>query len=125
MRVFFGRAKIRGGGIWNWSLEMKENFGIRSLAVASWWMAAVISWWALDGCCYFLMASGWLLLFPDGLWMVTVRILTTHRILKIEGNIWYEVGLPNLCTSNLSLSKISPGGTFLRGQILCYRRLIG
>ena len=36
------------------------------------WMAAVISWWPLDGCCYFLMASGWLLLFPDGLWMAAV-----------------------------------------------------
>ena len=69
MGVFFGRAKIRGGGIWNWFLEMKEKFGIRSLAVASWWMAA-ISWWPLDGCCYFLVASGWLLIFPDGLWMV-------------------------------------------------------
>ena len=33
--VFFGRAKIRVGKFWNWSLEMKENFGIRSLAVAS------------------------------------------------------------------------------------------
>ena len=32
--------------------------------------------------------------------------ILTHRILKIEGNIWYEVGLPNLSTSNLSLSKI-------------------
>ena len=47
---------------------MKENFGIRSLAVASWWMAA-ISLWALDGCCSFLVGSGWLLLFPGGLWM--------------------------------------------------------
>ena len=24
------------------------------------------------GCCLFLMGSGWLLLFPDGLWMVAV-----------------------------------------------------
>ena len=32
--VCFGRAKIRGGNIWNGSLEMKEKFGIRSLAVA-------------------------------------------------------------------------------------------
>ena len=31
---FLGRAKIRGR-IWNWSLEMKKNFCIRSLAVAS------------------------------------------------------------------------------------------
>ena len=51
LRVFFyGRANIRGGNIWNGPLEMKENFGIRSLAVASKWMATVISWWPLDGC---------------------------------------------------------------------------
>ena len=29
-------------------------------------------------------------------------------ILKIEGNVWYEAGLPNLSTSILSLSKFSP-----------------
>ena len=34
-------------------------------------MVAVISWWALDGFCYFLVGSGWLLLFPGGLRMVT------------------------------------------------------
>ena len=39
------------------------------------WMVAVISWWPLDGCCYFLMASGWLLLLPDGLWMVAVIVV--------------------------------------------------
>ena len=36
------------------------------------WMIAVISWWALDGHCYFLTGSGWMLFFPGGLWMVTV-----------------------------------------------------
>ena len=35
-------------------------------------MVTDISWWALDGCCYFLVGSGWLLLFPGGLWMVAV-----------------------------------------------------
>ena len=35
--------------------------------------------------------------------------ILTHRILKIEGNVWYEVGLPNLSTSNVSLSKIILG----------------
>ena len=35
-------------------------------------MAAVISWWPLDGCYYFLVASGWLLLFPSELWIVAV-----------------------------------------------------
>ena len=32
---FFGRPKFGGGGIWYCSLEMKENFGIRPLVVAS------------------------------------------------------------------------------------------
>ena len=36
------------------------------------WMVTVISWWTLDGYCYFLVDSGWLLLIPGGLWMVTV-----------------------------------------------------
>ena len=36
------------------------------------WMAVVISWWALDGCCYFLVGSGWLLLLLGGLWMAVV-----------------------------------------------------
>ena len=36
LRCFFlGGLKLGGGGVWNWSLEMKEIFGIRSLAVAS------------------------------------------------------------------------------------------
>ena len=35
-------------------------------------MFIVDSGWALDGCCYFLVGSGWLLLFPGGLWMVAV-----------------------------------------------------
>ena len=86
-----GGLKLGGGNIWNWSLEMKEKSGIRSLAVASQWMAAVISWWPLDGGCPL-----------------------THRILKMEGNIWYEVGLPNLSTSTLSLSKKFPPVVFYR-----------
>ena len=32
----------------------------------------VISWWCLDGCCCFFVGSGWLPLFPGGLWMVAV-----------------------------------------------------
>ena len=35
-------------------------------------MVAGISWRALDGCCYFPEGSGWLLLFPGGLWMVVI-----------------------------------------------------
>ena len=46
-------------------------------------MAAAISWWALDGCCYFLMDSGWLLLFPNGPWMVAV---TSWRGMCAEGH---------------------------------------
>ena len=33
-------------------------------------MVAVISCWVLDGSSYFLVGSGWSLLFLDGLWMV-------------------------------------------------------
>ena len=28
--------------------------------------------WASDGCCYFLVGSGWSLSFPGGLWMLAV-----------------------------------------------------
>ena len=40
--------------------------------------------------------------------------ILTHRILKIEGNIWYEVGLPNLSTSNLSPPKSPPPPVHMR-----------
>ena len=51
--------------------------GLQMLAIISWWTLDgycyfVISWWALDGRCYFLVGSGWSLLFPSGLWMVAV-----------------------------------------------------
>ena len=29
-------------------------------------------WWTLDGCRYFLVGSGWLLFFLDGLWMAAL-----------------------------------------------------
>ena len=51
-------AKIRRGKFWYCSLEMKKKFGMRPLATASQWM--------------FMVDSGWLVLFPDGLWMVAV-----------------------------------------------------
>ena len=35
-------------------------------------MVADISWWPTDGCCYFLVAFGWLLIFRAGLWMAAV-----------------------------------------------------
>ena len=47
-------------------------------------MATIVSFWALDGCCYFLMGSGWLLLFLDGLWMAIV----------ISRALWMVVVIP-------------------------------
>ena len=44
--VFLGGPKI-GGGLVLLS-KTKENFGIGPLAVASYWMVAVISWWVLS-----------------------------------------------------------------------------
>ena len=71
MRVFFWGGGIERGKFWNWSLEMKENFGTRPLAVASQWMVAVISWCVLDGHWHVLMGSGWLRIFPGGLgWLL-------------------------------------------------------
>ena len=64
-------AKIRRGKFWYCSLEMKETFGMRPLATASWWM--------------FMVDSGRLLLFPDGSWMA-------HSILKIEGKFGAREG---------------------------------
>ena len=46
LRLFFwGRAKIMGGIFGYYSLEMKENFGLRALAVASLRIVAMNSWW--------------------------------------------------------------------------------
>ena len=39
-------------------------------------MVTDISWWALDGCCYFLVGSGWLLLFPGGQLQITCQLLS-------------------------------------------------
>ena len=36
-------------------------------------MVVVISRWAMDGCCYFLVSFGWLLLFLVGLRMILVN----------------------------------------------------
>ena len=59
-------------------------------------MVAAIYWWALDGCYYLLVDSGWLLLFPDGLWMVWMFSygLTSAKILtKSSGAV--QVGKDN------------------------------
>ena len=61
-------TRIKGVKNWYCSLETKEKFGMRPLAAASYsgcslwipgglWMVA-ISWWALDGCGYFLEGCG-------------------------------------------------------------------
>ena len=59
----------------------------------------VISWWPLDGCCSFLVASGWLLFFPGGLWMVAVLswwpldgccyfLVASGWLLLFPGGLW-------------------------------------
>ena len=47
-------------------------FGTYFIAKLCLWLHDIPSC-TLHGCCYFLMGSGWLLLFPDGLWMVAVN----------------------------------------------------
>ena len=44
-------------------------------------MFAVISWWALDASCIFLVGSGWFLLFP--VWMAR-RLHDT----KVTDMVW-------------------------------------
>ena len=61
LRVFFGRAKIGGGGGLELVLRNEGKF----------WYKVPCCCFLVDGC-YFLVASGWLLLFPGGLWMVAV-----------------------------------------------------
>ena len=60
-------TKIKGVKNCYCSLNLKGNFGMRPLAAASLRMFIVDSGWALDGCCYFLVGSGWLLFFCGGL----------------------------------------------------------
>ena len=58
-----------------WALDGSCHFLVGSgwlLFPVGLWMVPVISWWALHGFCYFLVGSGWLLLFPSGLWMVAI-----------------------------------------------------
>ena len=61
-------------------------------------MVAVISCRLLDGCCYFLEASGWLLLFVRIFWMVAV---ISWRLLGdccyfLEGSGWLLLFLGGL-----------------------------
>ena len=62
-------------------------------------MVAVLFWWPLDGCCSFLVASGWLLFFPGGLWMVAVIswwpldgccyfLVASGWLLLFPGSLW-------------------------------------
>ena len=54
-------------------------------------MVPVISWWTLDGSCYFLVGSGWFLLFPGGLWMVPVISWWA-----LDGSCYFLVGSDDL-----------------------------
>ena len=60
LRGFF-RGGQNGGGDLELLLRNEGNF----------WFKAPCCCFLGDGCCYLLVVSGWLLLFPDGLWMVT------------------------------------------------------
>ena len=153
--LFFGRAKIRGGNIWNGSqlffrgvppeggggtkkkfakffrtpkpgisLSLPHVFGFGRCKEGifqgkhgyfrryGWYLCLRVPCccFLVDGCCYFPVASGWWLIFLEGLLLqpMSGAHSLTHRILKLEGNIWYEVGLPNLSTSNLSPPKLPP-----------------
>ena len=65
------------------------------------WVVAVISWWALQGCCHFLVSSGGLLLFPGGLWRVAVPdimcTLEAHESRKQLNCITIHQALPTAC----------------------------
>ena len=61
-------------------------------------LVAVISWWAMDGCCYFLVGFGWffryflvgsgrLVLFPSGLSMVAIISWW-----GVDGSCYFVVG---------------------------------
>ena len=84
------------------------------------WMVAVSSWWALDGSCYFLMgsgwllilpggpiplflvSSGWLLLFPGGTWMVTVIGRSVEKCGKTLGLVCNTLSASNLFVCELA-----------------------
>ena len=67
----FGRANIRGGGIWNWSIEMKETLP----------QGALLS-----------LPSGWLRSFPGGLWM---GASCSCRVLPASDGAWCPPETPN------------------------------
>ena len=46
----------------------------------------------MDGCCHFLMDSGWLLLFPRGVWMVAV----VSSICSFFGNTRLSYCMPSV-----------------------------
>ena len=83
-----GGLKLKGGGALELVLRNEGNV----------WYKAPRCCFLVDGCCYFLVGPGWSPLCLAGLWVIAdiswwpLDILA-HRILKMEGNIGYEMGL--------------------------------
>ena len=84
-------------------------------------MVPVISWWALDGSCYFLVGSGWFLVFAGWLWMdhrhedrttMTHTFLSHHRVAKA---LYQKTQLEIACPSGYCT------GRRLMGRRLIYR----
>ena len=67
-------------GISWWALDGSCYF-----LVGSGWF--LVSWWALDGSCYFLVGSGWFLVFLGGPWMVPAISLWA-----LDGSCYFLVG---------------------------------
>ena len=61
-------------------------------ALGSIWVVSVVSGCHVDGCCYFLVAFGWLPVLPIGIWMVAVNFWY-HLVVGwvILGSIWIVV----------------------------------
>ena len=71
-------------------------------------MVIVISWCVLDGHCYFVVCSGWSLLFPGVLWMVTGIswcALDGHRYFVVRSG-WSLSFLKALRMVTISASKV-------------------
>ena len=71
-----------------WLLLYPVGLGWSPLFPDGLWIVAVISWWVLDACCYFLLCPGWLPFCPYGPWMVTVisqQLKYLHRARTVPG----------------------------------------
>ena len=58
-------------------------------------MAAVTSWWALDGSCLFLMGFGWLLFILDGLYGCCCFLIGCEWLLFIPMGSGWLLFFPN------------------------------